>query len=148
MARFSKKKRINVTVGYQNRFASGFSRTKNTLDSRHINGERFSGESKTRLWLQGFIEYVTNFDLVKTYNLILLFWFIASVVATPAFRLLLYTLILNHALMTIVEVNFWKCCTVCRWDSRDCRHGYCNDTQANRKFNSSIYGLKSWLVTC
>jgi succinate-acetate transporter protein len=56
--------------------------------------------------LQGFIEYVTNFDLVKTYNLILLFWFIASVVATPAFRLLLYTLILNHALMTIVEVIF------------------------------------------
>ena len=106
MARLSKKKRINVTVGYQDRFASGFSRTKNTLDSRHINRERFRGESKTRLWLQGFIEHVTNFDLVKTYNLILLFWFIASVVATPAFRLLLYALILNHALMTIVEVIF------------------------------------------
>jgi dolichol-phosphate hexosyltransferase len=59
--------------------------------------ERFGGKSKTRTWRQGFRDLVTNFDLARTYNPILLFSFIASLVAIPAFGLLIYALVLNYA---------------------------------------------------
>jgi dolichol-phosphate hexosyltransferase len=59
--------------------------------------KRFGGTSKTRTWRQGFRDLVTNFDLARTYNPVLLFSFLASFVAMPAFGLLVYALVLNYA---------------------------------------------------
>jgi dolichol-phosphate mannosyltransferase len=59
--------------------------------------QRFGGTSKTRTWRQGFRDLVTNFDLARTYNPILLFSLLASLAILPAFGLLIYALVLNYA---------------------------------------------------
>ena len=59
--------------------------------------KRFGGKSKTNTWRQGFRDLVTNFDLARTYNPILLFSFLAALAIVPAFGLLLYALVLNYA---------------------------------------------------
>jgi dolichol-phosphate hexosyltransferase len=59
--------------------------------------KRFGGKSKTRTWRQGFRDLLTNFDLARTYNPILLFSFLASLAIIPAFGLLAYALVLNYA---------------------------------------------------
>lgn len=58
---------------------------------------RVGGVSKTKTWRQGFRDLVTNFDLARTYNPILLFSFLAALVTLPALGLLLYGIALNYA---------------------------------------------------
>ena len=55
------------------------------------------GKSKTKTWRQGFRDLITNFDLARTYNPILLFSFLAALVIIPALGLLFYALVLNYA---------------------------------------------------
>lgn len=52
--------------------------------------KRFGGESKTNTWRQGFRDLITNFDLARTYNPILLFSFLAALALIPAFMVLGY----------------------------------------------------------
>jgi dolichol-phosphate hexosyltransferase len=49
---------------------------------------RFGGESKTNTWRQGFRDLVTNFDLARTYNPILLFSFLAALFIFPGIYML------------------------------------------------------------
>ena len=51
---------------------------------------RFGGESKTNTWRQGFRDLITNFDLARSYNPILLFSFLAALALIPAFLVLGY----------------------------------------------------------
>ncbi len=53
-------------------------------------GRRIGGKSKTNTWRQGFRDLITNFDLARTHNPVLLFSFVASLVLIPAFGLLFY----------------------------------------------------------
>jgi dolichol-phosphate hexosyltransferase len=52
--------------------------------------KRFGGESKTNTWRQGFRDLITNFDLARTYNPILLFSFFASLFIIPGIILVGY----------------------------------------------------------
>jgi glycosyltransferase involved in cell wall biosynthesis len=52
--------------------------------------KRFGGKSKTHTWRQGFRDLITNIDLARSYNPILLFSVLASLILVPAFALLLY----------------------------------------------------------
>ena len=60
--------------------------------------KRLGGTSKTRTWRQGFRDLLTNFDLARTYNPILLFSVTASLVLIPACALLAYALFLYVAM--------------------------------------------------
>jgi dolichol-phosphate hexosyltransferase len=51
---------------------------------------RMGGKSKTKTWRQGFRDLMTNFDLARTYNPIMLFGFLATLVLVPAFVTLGY----------------------------------------------------------
>lgn len=55
---------------------------------------RAGGVSKTKTWRQGFRDLVTNFDLARTHNPIMLFSAIATIVLIPAFGLLGYASLL------------------------------------------------------
>jgi dolichol-phosphate mannosyltransferase len=55
---------------------------------------RSGGVSKTNTWRQGFRDLVTNFDLARTYNPIILFSALATLVLIPAFGILGYAAIL------------------------------------------------------
>jgi len=59
--------------------------------------KRSGGTSKTHTWRQGFRDLVTNFDLARTYNPVLLFSFFAALAILPAAVLLIYALVLNYA---------------------------------------------------
>ncbi len=54
--------------------------------------KRFGGKSKTHTWRQGFRDLVTNFDLARTHNPILLFSFLATLAILPALFFLGYAL--------------------------------------------------------
>jgi glycosyltransferase involved in cell wall biosynthesis len=56
--------------------------------------KRFGGRSKTHTWRQGFRDLITNIDLARSYNPILLFSVLASLILIPAFILLLYAVYL------------------------------------------------------
>jgi len=56
--------------------------------------KRFGGKSKTHTWRQGFRDLITNIDLARSYNPILLFSVLASLILIPAFILLLYAIYL------------------------------------------------------
>ena len=62
---------------------------------------RFGGKSKTNTWRQGFRDLITNFDLARTHNPILLFSFLATLAFVPALVFLGYALFLF-----IVKGNF------------------------------------------
>ena len=59
---------------------------------------RLGGKSKTRTWRQGFRDLITNFDLARTHNPILLFSFLATLAFAPALLFLGYAsfLFLTH----------------------------------------------------
>jgi dolichol-phosphate mannosyltransferase len=57
---------------------------------------RAGGTSKTNTWRQGFRDLVTNFDLARTYNPVLLFSLLAAFAIIPALGLLVYALVLNY----------------------------------------------------
>ena len=59
--------------------------------------KRAGGTSKTNTWRQGFRDLLTNFDLARTYNPILLFSFFAALAIVPAVGFLIYALVLNYA---------------------------------------------------
>ena len=59
--------------------------------------KRAGGTSKTHTWRQGFRDLLTNFDLARTYNPVLLFSFLATFTMAPAVVLLAYALVLNYA---------------------------------------------------
>jgi glycosyltransferase involved in cell wall biosynthesis len=59
--------------------------------------ERSGGTSKVKTWRQGFRDLLTNFDLARTYNPVLLFSTLAALVLLPAIGLLIYALVLNYA---------------------------------------------------
>jgi dolichol-phosphate hexosyltransferase len=52
--------------------------------------KRIGGVSKTRTWSQGFRDLVTNFDLARTYNPIMLFSAVATAFLIPALLVLFY----------------------------------------------------------
>ena len=52
--------------------------------------KRVGGKSKTKTWRQGFRDLITNFDLARTYNPVMLFAFSATLVLIPAFAVLGY----------------------------------------------------------
>lgn len=52
--------------------------------------KRSGGVSKTKTWRQGFRDLITNFDLARTHNPIMLFSAIATIVLIPALVLLGY----------------------------------------------------------
>ena len=54
--------------------------------------KRVGGKSKTKTWRQGFLDLLTNFDLARTYNPIVLFSFLATLVLIPALITLGYAL--------------------------------------------------------
>ncbi|MDG6921172.1 MAG: glycosyltransferase [Nitrososphaerota archaeon] len=56
--------------------------------------KRFGGKSKTNTWRQGFRDLITNFDLARTHNPILLFSFLATLGFVPALFFLGYALFL------------------------------------------------------
>ena len=56
--------------------------------------KRFGGKSKTNTWRQGFRDLITNFDLARTHNPILLFSFLAMFAILPALFFLGYALFL------------------------------------------------------
>jgi glycosyltransferase involved in cell wall biosynthesis len=56
--------------------------------------KRFGGRSKTHTWRQGFRDLITNIDLARSYNPILLFSVLASLILIPAFILLFYAIYL------------------------------------------------------
>ena len=56
--------------------------------------KRLGGKSKTNTWRQGFRDLVTNFDLARTHNPILLFSFLATLAILPALLFLGYALFL------------------------------------------------------
>jgi dolichol-phosphate mannosyltransferase len=53
---------------------------------------RFGGISKTNTWRQGFRDLLTNFNLARLYNPIMLFSAIAMLALIPAFGMLIYAL--------------------------------------------------------
>ncbi len=55
---------------------------------------RFGGKSKTNTWRQGFRDLITNFDLARAYNPILLFSFLATLAFIPALLFLGYAVFL------------------------------------------------------
>lgn len=55
---------------------------------------RIGGKSKTKTWRQGFRDLVTNFDLARVYNPVLLFASFATLFLVPAFAVLGYALLL------------------------------------------------------
>ena len=59
--------------------------------------KRFGGKSKTNTWRQGFRDLITNFDLARTHNPILLFSFIAMLATVPALFFLGYASLLYLA---------------------------------------------------
>jgi dolichol-phosphate mannosyltransferase len=62
-----------------------------------INYRRMGGSSETNTWKQGFRDLLTNFDLARTYNPVLLFTFFGALAIVPGGGLLIYTLVLNYA---------------------------------------------------
>ena len=56
--------------------------------------KRFGGKSKTNTWRQGFRDLITNFDLARTHNPILLFSFLAMLAIVPALFFMSYALLL------------------------------------------------------
>ena len=56
--------------------------------------KRIGGVSKTNTWRQGFRDLLTNFDLARTHNPIILFSAIATSALIPAFLFLVYASIL------------------------------------------------------
>lgn len=59
--------------------------------------KRASGTFKTNTWRQGFRGLLTNFDLARTYNPVLLFSFLAALAIVPSIGFLIYALVLNYA---------------------------------------------------
>ena len=62
---------------------------------------RFGGKSKTNTWRQGFRDLITNFDLARTHNPILLFSFLAMLATVPALFFLGYA-----SFLYLVNGNF------------------------------------------